>query len=149
MIDIYEMESKEIHGLLKQVQYGHLGCALEGQPYVVPMHYYFDDPHLYLFTTEGMKTHYLEANPQVCLQVEEIRDTVHWRSVVVMGRAERLTQQQDINQAMELVKEHNPELSPAINRTWVDAWGRANVSAVYQIRVSEMSGRMTEGFDSL
>jgi nitroimidazol reductase NimA-like FMN-containing flavoprotein (pyridoxamine 5'-phosphate oxidase superfamily) len=110
------------------------------------MHYYFDRSNLYLFTTEGMKTEYLEANPEVCLQVEEIRDMTHWRSVVVVGRAERLTQQQDIDQAMHVVKAQNPTLSPAINRTWIDAWGRGNVIAIYRIQIREMTGRITEGF---
>ena len=143
MLDIYEMGSKEIKDLLQQVGYGHLGCALEGHPHVVPMHYYFEDPAIYIFTTEGLKTKYIDANPQVCLQVEEVHDLLHWRSVIVTGRAERLTQQQDIDHAMQFVKERNPTLSPAINRTWSDAWGRANVIAIYRIHPSEMSGNKT------
>jgi nitroimidazol reductase NimA-like FMN-containing flavoprotein (pyridoxamine 5'-phosphate oxidase superfamily) len=34
-----------------------------------------------------MKTKYMDGNPEVCLQVEEVRDFQHWRSVVVNGRA--------------------------------------------------------------
>jgi hypothetical protein len=59
MLDIEEMESKEIQDLLQQVGYVHLGCAGEGHPYVVPMHYYLEDSDIYLFTTEGMKTKYI------------------------------------------------------------------------------------------
>jgi hypothetical protein len=143
MLDIEEMESKEIQDLLQQVGYGHLGCAGEGHPYVVPMHYYLENSDIYLFTTEGMKTKYIDANPEVCLQVEEVQDLLHWRSVIVTGRAERLTEQQDINHAMQFIKERNPTLSPAISRTWIDVWGRANVIAIYRIHPSEMSGRNT------
>lgn len=143
MLDIDEMGSKEIQDLLQQVGYGHLGCVGEGHPYVVPMHYYFEDSDIYIFTTEGMKTKYIDANPQVCLQVEEVHDLLHWRSIIVTGQAERLTQQQDIDRAMQFIKERNPTLSPAINRTWIDAWGRANVIAIYRIHHSEMSGRKT------
>ncbi len=143
MVDIYEMGSKEIQDLLQQVGHGHLGCALEGRPYVVPMHYYFEDSKIYLFTTEGMKTKYIDANPQVCLQVEEVHDPLHWRSVVVTGRAERLTEEQDVDRAMQLVKERNPALAPAISRTWTDAWGRANVTAIYRIHPSEITGNKT------
>lgn len=148
MLDIDEMGSKEIQDLLQQVGYGHLGCALEDHPYVVPMHYYFEDPDIYLFTTEGMKTKYIDANPEVCLQVEEVHDLLHWRSVIVTGRAERLTEQQDIDRALQFIKERNPTLSPALNRTWIDAWGRANVIAIYRIHKSEMSGRTTDGVSS-
>ncbi len=38
MLDIDEMNSKEIQELLQTVGYGHLGCMGEGHPYVVPMH---------------------------------------------------------------------------------------------------------------
>lgn len=148
MLDIDEMGIKEMQDLLQQVGYGHLGYIHEGKPYVMPMHYYLQDSDIYLFTTEGMKTHDIDANPEVCLQVEEIHDPLHWRSVIVTGRAERLTVQQDIDQAMQFIKERNPTLSPAINRTWVDALGRAEVIAIYRIYKSEMSGRTTEGVSS-
>lgn len=144
MLDIYEMSSKEIQDLLQKVRYGHLGCAFEGHPYVVPMHYYFENPDIYIFTTEGMKTKYIDANPQVCVQVEEVHDLLHWRSVVVIGRAERLREQQDIDQAMQFIKERNPTLSPALSRTWIDSWGRGNVIAIYRIHNSEMTGHKTD-----
>lgn len=148
MLDIDEMGQKEIQDFLQQVGYGHLGFIHEGKPYVMPMHYYLQEKDIYLFTTEGMKTHDIDANPEVCLQVEEIHDPLHWRSVIVTGRAERLTEQQDIDRAMQFIKERNPTLSPAINRTWIDAWGRAEVVAIYQIYNSQMSGRTTDGVSS-
>ena len=148
MLDIDEMGQKEIQDFLQQVGYGHLGYIHEGKPYVMPIHYYLENSNLYLLTTEGMKTHDIETNPEVCLQVEEIHGSLHWRSVIVSGRAERLTLQQDIDHAMELIKERNPTLSPAINRTWLDSWGRAEVIAIYRIHKSEMSGRTTDGVSS-
>ncbi|MEG4212842.1 hypothetical protein [Microcoleus sp. S13_B4] len=63
-------------------------------------------------------------------------------------RSSRLTEHKDIDRAMQLVKEHNPTLSPAINRTWVDSWGRAEVIAIYRIHPSQMSGWTTEGISS-
>lgn len=143
MLDLYEMSSQEIQHLLQQVGYGHLGCTYEGHPYVVPMNYYLDGSNIYLFTTEGTKTRYMDANPEVCLQVEDVQDLQHWRSVIAMGRVDRLTDPQDIDRVMQRVKEHNPTLSPAISRTWVDVWGRANVSAIYRMSLTEMSGRKT------
>jgi uncharacterized protein len=148
MLDIDEMGTKEMHELLQKVGHGHLGCALEGHPYVVPMHYYFEEPNLYIFTTLGMKTKYMDANPFVCLQVEEVHDLKHWRSVTVTGRAEHITLQQDIDRVMQFVKIKNLTLSPAINRTWIDAWGRAEVMALYRIHPTEMAGRTTDGVSS-
>jgi uncharacterized protein len=148
MLDIDEMNSKEIHELLHQVGYGHLGCVHEGKPYVMPMHYYLKDSDIYLFTTEGMKTHDIDTNPEICLQVENLQDPLHWRSVIVNGRADRLTERQDIDHAMQFIKEHNSTLSPAINRTWIDSWGRSEVMVIYRMHPSEMTGRTTDGASS-
>ena len=148
MLDIDEMSSIEILELLKKVGYGHLGCINEGSPYVIPMHYYLKESVIYLFTTEGMKSHDLDANPAVCLQVEEIHDPERWRSAVVTGRAEHLTEQREIDEVMQFVKTQNPTLSPAINRTWIDSWGRGEIIVIYRIHPSEMTGRTTQGVSS-
>lgn len=143
MLDLYEMSSQEIQDLLQQVGYGHLGCAHEGHPYVVPMKYYLIGSDIYLFTTEGLKTRCMDANPEVCLQVEDVDDLQHWRSVIATGRVERLTELQDIGSVMQRVNEQNPTLSPAISRTWIDAWGRTNIRAIYRMHPNEMSGLKT------
>lgn len=148
MLDIDEMSLTEIQELLKAVGHGHLGCISEGHPYVVPMHYYLEGSDVYLFTTEGMKTQAMDENPEVCLQIEEVHDPAHWRSVVMTGQVERITTQPDIDRAMHFIKEQNQTLSPAINRTWVDSWGRAEVIAIFRIHSSEMSGRTTTGVSS-
>lgn len=148
MLDIDEMNAKEIQELLEKVGHGHLGCIHEGKPYVIPMQYYLKDSDLYIFTTEGMKSHDMDANAEVCLQVEEVHDSGHWRSVVVMGQAKRLTEQSDIDSVMQFVKSRNPTLSPAINRTWIDAAGRSEAIELYRICATEMTGRMTDGVSS-
>jgi nitroimidazol reductase NimA-like FMN-containing flavoprotein (pyridoxamine 5'-phosphate oxidase superfamily) len=90
-----------------------------------------------------MKTDYIAANAEVCLQVEEVEDPAHWRSVIVIGRAERLARGEDMEHAMQAITESNPTLTPAINKTWIDVWGRANVIAIYCIHPNIMSGRKT------
>ena len=149
MLDIDEMSSKEIHELLGKIGYGHLGFIHEGGPYVMPMHYYLEGGEIYLFTTEGMKTHDIDASPEICLQVEEIINApFHWRSVIVTGQAKRLTEKAEIARVQKLIEEVNPTLSPAINRTWIDSWGRAEIIAIYWVYPSEMSGRTTDGVSS-
>jgi uncharacterized protein len=149
MLDIDEMSSKEIYELLRKIGYGHLGFIHAGKPYVMPMHYYLEGEEIYMFTTEGMKTHDIDASPEICLQVEEIiNDPLHWRSVIVAGQAQRLTEKVEIDRVRKLIKEINPTLSPAVNRTWIDSWGRAEVVAIYRVYPTEMSGRTTDGVSS-
>ena len=64
MLKVADMSPAEMHALLQRESFGHLGCARDGRPYVVPMHYAYDGKDLYFFTTQGMKTQFIEANPQ-------------------------------------------------------------------------------------
>jgi nitroimidazol reductase NimA-like FMN-containing flavoprotein (pyridoxamine 5'-phosphate oxidase superfamily) len=143
MLKVEDMAPAEMHALLERASFGHLGCAREGRPYVVPMNYAFDGKHFYFFTTKGMKTQFIEANPQVCLQVEEVTDASHWRSVMVIGQAERLTKSEDTQRAMQLIVERNPSLTPAISATQLDTWGRAVDIALYRITPELIDGRQT------
>jgi nitroimidazol reductase NimA-like FMN-containing flavoprotein (pyridoxamine 5'-phosphate oxidase superfamily) len=143
MVEVEEMTAGEAQDLLKQVGYGHLGCAREGRPYVLPIHYAYGEHDIYIFTTEGMKTDYIAANPEVCLQVEEVLGPTQWRSVIVFGQAARLTRPEELEHAMQFITDSNPTLTPAINKTWLDVWGRANVVAIYRINPGIISGRKT------
>ncbi|HZT59536.1 MAG TPA: pyridoxamine 5'-phosphate oxidase family protein [Pyrinomonadaceae bacterium] len=144
MLEVTEMARGEMLALLLRVGYGHLGCARDGHPYVVPMNYAFDSQDLYFFTTDGTKTEFIAANREVCFQVEEITDALSWRSVVLTGRAERLTKAEDTERAMRLITERNPTLTPALNRTKVGPWLRLSNVAVYRVRPDAIYGRKTK-----
>ena len=144
MLRVEDIPSAEMHELLMSASFGHLGCAREGRPYVVPMHYAYDGKELYFFTTEGMKTQFMNGNPQVCLQVEEITDSSHWRSVMVIGRAERLTSRDEMDRAIKQITERNPSLTPAISATQIDSLDRAVDIALYRIQPEIIDGRKTE-----
>ena len=143
MLRVEDMAPAEMHALLQRESFGHLGCARDGRPYVLPMNYTYDGKELYFFTTEGMKTQFIEANPQVCLQVEEITDSTHWRSVMVIGKADQMTKSEEMQHAMKLITERNPSLTPAISSTQLDTWGRAVDIAIYRITPELMDGRQT------
>ena len=144
MLKVEDMRPADMHALLERESFGHLGCARDGRPYVVPMNYAYDGKELYFFTTEGMKTQFIQSNPQVCLQVEEITDSTHWRSVMVIGKAKQLTGKEDMQRAMKLITDRNPSLTPAISATQLDTWGRAVDIALYRITPELIDGRETK-----
>jgi uncharacterized protein len=143
MLKVEDMPPAEMHALLQRESFGHLGCARDGRPYVLPMNYAYDGKELFFFTTEGMKTQFIQANPQVCLQVEEITDSTHWRSVMVIGKADQITGNEEMQRAMKLITERNPSLAPAISATKLDTWGRAVDIALYRITPELIDGRQT------
>jgi len=143
MLEVKDMAQGEMLALLLRVGYGHLGCTRDDLPYVVPMNFAFDSQCLYFFTTEGTKTEFIAANRQVCFQVEEVTDPLHWRSVMLTGIAERVTKPEETERAMRLITERNPTLTPAINQTKIGAWTRLNRIAVYRVRPDAIYGRKT------
>ncbi|HXI23869.1 MAG TPA: pyridoxamine 5'-phosphate oxidase family protein [Pyrinomonadaceae bacterium] len=143
MLKVEDMSPAEMHALLQRESFGHLGCARDNRPYVVPMHYAYDGKELFFFTTQGMKTEFIEANPHVCLQVEEITDAQHWRSVMVIGHATEITNRDETQRAMKLITERNPSLTPAISATQLDSMGRAVDIALYRITPELIDGRKT------
>lgn len=143
MIAVEEMSTGQIKEVLARVGYGHLGMARGVQPYIVPIHYAYADPDIYVYTTEGKKTDIISANPQVCLQVEELTSDEDWASVIVSGEAVRLKKKADREKALEFILAINPTLTPAVSIRWMDSWVRENVEVIYRITPRMMTGRQT------
>ncbi len=143
MLKIEEMTKEEMRALLSRNSFGHLACARDNHPYVVPMNYGYDGESLFFFTTEGTKTEYISANREVCFQVEEIKSASDWRSCMVIGRAERLERGDELEHAMQVITNSNPTLTPAINRTEVGSRHRLNNVVVYRVRGEATYGRKT------
>ena len=141
--EIVEMSQSEIAGFLRGSNFGHLGCVQGKTPYVIPIHFAYDGPYIYFFTTEGKKTAIMDENPEVCLQSEHVTDNRNWQSVIVTGDAERLTDRSSIKKGIELVKAVNPTLTPAWSIQWMDAWVRVSQQAVYRISSRLATGRRT------
>ncbi len=143
MIQVEELSNAEINQILRCVGYGHLACSRDNQPYVVPVHYAFLKGEIFIYTTEGKKFEIIQANPLVCLQVEEVTDNQHWASVIVEGVAEQITTPAEREKAVKLVVAVNPTLTPAISIRWMDSWVRENIEVVYRITPTATSGRRT------
>jgi nitroimidazol reductase NimA-like FMN-containing flavoprotein (pyridoxamine 5'-phosphate oxidase superfamily) len=89
---IHELDTTECAAVLQRTTLGRLGCAHDDQPYVVPIYFSYDtDLHcLYGFSSIGQKVNWMRQNPKVCLEVDEIEDKNHWKSVLVVGRYEEI-----------------------------------------------------------
>jgi hypothetical protein len=143
MIEIQELNTSAIEQFLEKQDYGHLACSLHDEPYVVPIHFAYSKPFVYVYTTEGKKSEILAQNPRVCLQIEEVIDNGNWTSVIIYGEAERLTQEDLKAEAIQEVVNKNPTLTPAVSIRWMDNWVRENIEAIYRIIPTNTTGRAT------
>ena len=87
---IHKMTADECRSALQGASVGRLGCALDSQPYVVPINFSFDGTYIYGFTTLGQKIEWMRANPLMCLEVDEVVGQNQWMSIIVFGRYEEL-----------------------------------------------------------
>jgi nitroimidazol reductase NimA-like FMN-containing flavoprotein (pyridoxamine 5'-phosphate oxidase superfamily) len=76
---------QECEELLGRVSVGRLACALDNQPYIIPVAFAHEPGHFYVFSTAGKKIEWMRQNPKVCLEVDEIGSRSNWTSVVVNG----------------------------------------------------------------
>jgi uncharacterized protein len=144
IVEISEAESKE---LLGRVSVGRLGCALDNQPYVVPVAFAYDPEVLYVFSTLGKKIKWMRQNPKVCLQIDEIVSRSSWTSVVVNGTYLELPEPQYSTQ-----KERAKELLAHSAQWWAvpiagrrEKAGDLSVEPVFfRIEIESVSGLRSE-----
>ena len=143
MIEIRDLSDKEIREIVARNGYAHLACSRSNVPYVVPIHYGYDEPYVYIYTTQGKKSDIISTNPRVCLQIEEVEDEKNWVSVVIDGEADELLASEDRDEALQRLTRTNPGLIPALSIRWMDSWIRENISVFYRIMPLTVSGRAT------
>jgi len=87
---IEEMTDRECRAMLAGTNVARLACALDNQPYIVPVHVDFYDAFLYSSATLGQKVEWMRQNPLVCLEIGELSAHQQWATVVVFGQYEEL-----------------------------------------------------------
>lgn len=101
-----ELSRGEIDEFLRGQRIARLGCSVDGETYVVPLIYAYEDGAVVAVTTEGRKTAMLRENPRVCVEVDEYDadGKGSWRSVIAHGTSEELAGDA-IEPALSLMRE--------------------------------------------
>jgi hypothetical protein len=133
---ISEIGNIEARDLLRAGRLGHLGCCAENKPYVIPVSYLFDGDHIYVHALPGQKISLMRANPQVCLQVDEISDEYNWRSVIAFGRYEEITDPGERDLILGSLFKRLPHLTPVESKM---TKGLPEV-IVFRIRIENITG---------
>lgn len=139
---VKELTEQECMALLRASSLGHLACATDNQPYVVPITFVFADFHIYSFSMLGQKIEWMRKNPQVCLQVGDFKQGLGWKSVLVYGvyeeLADRIGSKRERDHAWSLLSKH---------ANWWEPGGLKPVPAAatehvfFRIRIERLTGR--------
>jgi nitroimidazol reductase NimA-like FMN-containing flavoprotein (pyridoxamine 5'-phosphate oxidase superfamily) len=98
-----DLNDAQIEELLKKEVTGRIGCHSAGVTYIVPVNYLYDDGNIYCHSIKGMKIDMMRKNPEICFEVDNIKDITNWQSVIAWGKFEVITnmdEQQQVLQAL-------------------------------------------------
>jgi uncharacterized protein len=133
---INQLGERESKALLRGEWTGRLGCSDHGKPYIVPVHYLFDNDCVYVQSPPGHKIDVLRDNPNACLQVDEVKDDDHWRSVLAFGLYEEV---KDVKERERVIADmfnhwpHTKQVESQMKKAPPD-------SIIFRIRVTDITG---------
>lgn len=89
-----EMGDGEIDTALREIGYGTLALARDGEAYGVPVSFGYDGERVFLnlirFGEESEKIDFAERTDRACLTATDVESRYDWRSVVVTGPLEEV-----------------------------------------------------------
>jgi hypothetical protein len=132
------LSETEARNLIAGGKIGRLGCVDNGEPYVVPINYVFEDGSIYSHSLPGRKIEALRAHPRACLQVDEIENDFEWRSVIAYGNFEEIRVPSDRRSILSKLLARFPLLTPVESVMAKDA--SAPDSVVFRIIVDRITG---------
>ena len=87
-----ELSKDQIESILSSQALGRLACCVNNQPYIVPVTYAYDGKYIYGQSNEGKKLEMMRQNPKVCFEVDMMVNITNWKSVIVNGHLEELSE---------------------------------------------------------
>lgn len=151
---IEKLSNEQIEDVLKQNIVGRIGCCIGNKVYVVPVNYVYDGQSIIAHSPEGKKIRMMRKNPDVCFEVDEMKDITHWQSVIVWGTYQELFSERERYHAMQLFvdkmmhmktkRNTDPVSITAANEHVHLATGKAK-AVIYRIIPTEKTGRFELG----
>jgi nitroimidazol reductase NimA-like FMN-containing flavoprotein (pyridoxamine 5'-phosphate oxidase superfamily) len=146
-----ELDDNQVEALLKDQLIGRLGCHSAGVTYIVPVNYVYDGTNIYCHSAKGMKIDMMRKNPEICFEVDKIKDMTDWQSVIAWGRFEEITgiaeQQKVLQQLTDRITPYIIDDSVTREHGFVDEESDIGTTVeliMYKIIVSKKTGRFED-----
>jgi nitroimidazol reductase NimA-like FMN-containing flavoprotein (pyridoxamine 5'-phosphate oxidase superfamily) len=148
---VSDLNKSQMLALLHSATIGHLGCYADGRVYVTPICFVYHEGSIYAHSGLGMKTEMMSENPEVCFEVEQVKDIANWQSVITWGMYKPLQGEEADRALGRLVdklastlpsgEDDGPHDGPdgASTRHILTRSSRHGV--VFRIEITEMTGR--------
>jgi len=143
-----------LKGMLHSAPFGMLATEWQGQPYVKPILFGYDEPaHALYFhgATQGHTLQNIQANPRACFSVCKMGRllpartakgfSLEYESVVVFGRATPVTDPVEAQRGLQLILDkYFPHLKPGEDYRQIVP-EELNSTAVYRLDIDQWSGK--------
>ena len=131
--------------LLRSCHFARLACVVNGDPYVIPINYKFENDFIYCHSLPGTKIEALRKHPRACVQVDEIKSDLYWKSVLAFGNYEEVADPTERDVILGSLLKEFPMLTPVESAVAEDVNSPAII--VFRIRVDRITG-VSEGTSS-
>lgn len=139
---ITTISDEQARELLRSSRVGRLGCIVNGEPYIVPINFTFEDNSVYSHSLPGKKITALKENPRACVQVDEIKSDLSWSSVLAFGNFEEIFKATERKEILSKLLKRFALLTPVESAIAQD--GSPLEVIIYRIRIDRITG-VSEG----
>lgn len=135
---IGKMNDNQIVNILQSQVIGRLACYADKKLYLIPITYAYKDGFIYCQSKDGLKVELMRKDPRVCFEVDQIENMRSWRSVILWGEYERLTNEKEQLHARKILMDRIEPIStgetvvPRIIQDYPEA---------FRIKIKEQTGR--------
>lgn len=150
---IGKLTNEQIEEVLKSNLFGRIGCNDGKKTYVVPINYVYDGKYIIAHSVVGQKIRMMRKNPDICFQVDEIKNVNNWKSVIVWGKYLEITDEMERYNAMKIfvdrilkLKISETAIPPELSEKRVHPRSPGNIKPViYRFVLTEKTGRYEKG----
>lgn len=150
----YKRDDEWIRNFLREAQVGHIASARDGQPFLNPSTFWFDEEHhqiIFHSNVSGRVRSNIETNPRVCFEASELGKmlpsnvalefSLQFRSVVVFGTAHLMIDPDEARRVLYgLIRKYFPMM--AAGREFREITHKElRSTSVYAIQIDEWSGK--------
>jgi uncharacterized protein len=150
----YKRDDEWIRALLRRCEVGHLAHISEGQPFITPTNFWFDEERCQIIfhsNIAGRTRSNLENNPKVGFEASEygrflpantaLEFGIQYRSVMVFGTVKIVQENDGKRRALYgLLKKHFPKLEPGREYRPITDQELARTT-VYALQIESWSGK--------
>lgn len=140
-----------INEVLENSIVGRLGYTDGHRVFIIPISYcFYNRKYIIAHSREGQKIEILRKKPDVCLEVDMIHTLSNWKSVILWGKYEEITNQPDRHYALDLlirkINKHKIREMGALSSDQADIEDSMILpdrekAIVYRIQIENKSGR--------